>query len=197
MEHGMECGTLAVKWDMDSSARCPPLPQTRDLLKLQLCLTIVSPITIVSRTSVVAKLFTQFKYQLQHRHEGCMRYISPKLEGALCPRADQCNISPQIPSAHTITNLYPEAIDPWQQTTVNTKKSCQRRVQLKQYSGYTCFEDWLPHLRIILLNQKVYSVRSYCYVVQWRNAHNADSWHQQCLHTVLTEHLELSLAEPA
>ena len=37
-----------------------------------------------------------------------MRYIAPKLEGALCPRAEY-NISPQIPSARAITNLYPEA----------------------------------------------------------------------------------------
>ena len=45
MERGMEYVISAVKWDMDSSARCPPLPQTRDLLKLQLCL-IVSPLYV-------------------------------------------------------------------------------------------------------------------------------------------------------
>ena len=35
-----------------------------------------------------------------------MRYIAPKLEGAMRPRAE-CNMSPWIPSTHDITNLYP------------------------------------------------------------------------------------------
>jgi hypothetical protein len=43
MEHGgVEHAISAARWDMDYFALCPLLPQTRDLLKLQLCLIIVS-----------------------------------------------------------------------------------------------------------------------------------------------------------
>ncbi len=42
MEYGKEHAISTVKWDTDSSAPCPLLPQTKDLLKLQLCQIIVS-----------------------------------------------------------------------------------------------------------------------------------------------------------
>ena len=37
-----------------------------------------------------------------------MRHIAPKTKGALLPRAE-CSMSPYIPSARDITDLYPEA----------------------------------------------------------------------------------------